>query len=449
MSAETKTALAGAAVVAAEGQALTANGTPGSGDGQADAIRALLSKLSDDDVRLLSPYVSRPLAPGENGAPSSKAEQVKSNLITKSMADIAPEPLCWLWPGVIPLGKLTLLVGDPGLGKSLLTLDFAARVSEGDTWPDGTQGKYGLGEILLLSAEDDPADTIRPRLDAAGAAPEMIRLIKAVRDGKRDRSFNLEADTATLEQAITSETLLIIIDPITAYLGGIDSHVTADVRGLLAPLAELAARRGVAIVAVSHLNKSSGPAMYRTTGSLAFVAAARAVWAVGLDPEDETRILMLPVKQNLAKKEGGFAYRIETGHTPSGILAPRVAWEEGRVRGDATQLLSNEEPGERAAWQEAADWLRERLAGSGSVPAKDIQREAAENGITKKPLWEASKRVGVVKGKSSYAGGWTWSLPASTPSKITEASQDFPPRNLGNLGNHGNLGNGRERDFAV
>ena len=106
---------------------------------------------------------------------------------------------------------------------------------------------------------------------------------------------------------ITTETRIIIVDPITAYITGGDSHVTSEVRGLLAPLAELAARRGVAILGVSHLNKGSGAAMYRTTGSLAWVAAARAVWAVGRDQENPERIIMLPVKMNLTKDRTGFA----------------------------------------------------------------------------------------------------------------------------------------------
>jgi len=316
-----------------------------------------------------------------------------------------------------------------------------------------------MGRVFLLSAEDDPADTIRPRLDAAGALVQAVELVEGVRrkDGETG-SFNLAEDIAALDEMLTGNDMavvpvrLLIVDPISAYLGDTDSHVNASVREALAPLAALAGKHKVAVVAVSHLNKSGGAAIYRATGSLAFMAAARAAWVVGRDPDNEERCLMVPVKQNLAPNEGGFAYRIEAVNTPSGIPAARVAWEEGRVQGDANQLLSNEEPGERAAWQEAADWLRERLAGSSFVPAKDVQREAAENGITKKSLWEASKRLGVVKGKSSYTGGWTWSLPASTAAKITELSQDYQDSPLGKVGildPGGNLGNSGERDFTV
>jgi hypothetical protein len=346
-------------------------------------------------------------------------------LLVENMENVTPEPLRWLWPGVIPLGKVTMIVGDPGLGKSLLTLDMAARVSRGVPWPDGTPCQ--IGEVLLLSAEDDAADTIRPRLDAADALPSMIQLIKAVREGKKDRSFDLEADAAKLATVITDATRLIIIDPITAYLGRIDSHVTADVRRLLAPLAELAARRGVAIVAVSHLNKSSGPAIYRTTGSLAFVAAARAVWAVGRDPEDEERCLMLPVKQNLSRNEGGLAYRIEAVNTPSDILAPRVEWEEGRVQGDVTQLLQAGRDGEeRSERSEAMDWLREVL-GDGPRLAKELQAEAKTDGLSWATVRRAQKALGIKPSKDGFRAGWSWSLPP----KMLKSDQDAHPQEVG------------------
>lgn len=335
----------------------------------------------------------------------------ESTLLLRNLNDIEPVPLRWLWPGVVPLGKLTMLVGDPGLGKSLVTIDIASRVSRGDSWPCG--GASRMGGVLLLSAEDDPADTIRPRLDVMHADIKRIDLIAGVKRprGKVD-AFNISGDIAALDRAlsmITNECApvqLIIIDPITAYTGGIDSNMTSDVRGLLAPLAELAARHAVAVLAVSHLNKGSGTAIYRTTGSLAWVAASRAVWAVGRDRDDPERILMLPVKQNLSPDEGGFAYRIlaEEG-------VPAISWEPGRVRGDANELLcSSENSDRRLAWKEAESWIREKLA-SGSRLASDILNEAETEGFSRKSVWTATKRLRVVKEKTGYQGASQWSLP--------------------------------------
>lgn len=247
------------------------------------------------------------------------------------LADVQSRPVEWLWSGRIALGKVTLIAGDPGLGKSFVTLDLAARVSRGMPWPDAPTLSAPLGGVVLLSADDDLEDTIRPRLDAAGADVQRIKAIHAVRhnykENPRESVFSLATDLVALEAAIqaTHGCRLVIIDPITAYLGATDSHKNAEIRGLLAPLAALAAKYHVAIVLVTHLNKSgNGPAVYRTIGSIAFAAAARAVWGVVKDKDNERRRLMLPVKNNLAADALGLAYSIE----PYGINGgPVVAWE--------------------------------------------------------------------------------------------------------------------------
>ena len=153
----------------------------------------------------------------------------------------------------------------------------------------------------MLSAEDDPGDTIRPRLDAAGADCSRISLLAGVAwDDDQDAqvaTFNLARDLRALDAAIesTPECRLVVIDPISAFCGSTDSHKNSDVRGLLAPLSELVQRRQVAVVGVNHLNKSTagGPAIYRTMGSLAFVAAARAAWAVVKDKDDPAKPTLL------------------------------------------------------------------------------------------------------------------------------------------------------------
>ena len=197
--------------------------------------------------------------------------------IATYVASVDRQQLEWLWPGRIPLGKLTLMCGDPGLGKSFVTLDMAARVSTGDPWPDTSLLRQPAGGVVLFNAEDDLADTIAPRLDRMGADDKRIVAIEGVAVQSQQRHFSLEIDLPRLEEVLDDnpDARLVVIDPVSAYCGSVDSHKNADVRGLLAPLANLASRRRVAIVCVTHLSKSGGnKAVYRAMGSLAFAAAA-------------------------------------------------------------------------------------------------------------------------------------------------------------------------------
>ena len=275
------------------------------------------------------------LADRANTVTAEKAEPWPAPILI-SLADVEPQPIEWLWPERIALGKLTLIAGDPGVGKSLLTLDIAARLSHGGPWPDKPSDMNRIGSVVLLSAEDDPADTLRPRLEAAGANLKRIHVLNGVKREHRGGAgglglFCLESDLPMLAEAIRSvpDCRLVLIDPITAYTGRIDSHNNTEVRGLLAPLAALAAEHNVAVIAVTHFNKSgTGPAIYRAMGSLAFAAAARAVWAVIKDPDNPQRRLFLPVKNNLGGDMSGLAYTIEADG-PDG--APVVAWEPDRL----------------------------------------------------------------------------------------------------------------------
>ena len=334
----------------------------------------------------------------------------QAGAVLRCFRDIAPKPLCWLWPGRIPRGKLTLLIGDPGLGKSLLTADIASRETRGTSFPDGAVCEQG--SVIFLSAEDDAADTIRPRLDAAGADVSRVHILEAVRvaltDGSlTEKPFNLETDCAALEGALSKypDVRLIVIDPISAYLGGADSHSNAEVRGILAPLAALAARFGVAVLCITHLRKSAGAAIYRAISSIAFAAAARAVWAVASDPEDGDRRLLLAVKQNLSVSAGGLAFRIETQNN-----VPRLAWEPGAVVLAANDVLGNvdmqQDQNER---REAKEWLKDFLA-DGPVAVKRIQTEAKAAGLSWMTVRRAKEALSVAASKSTFEGGWQWRL---------------------------------------
>ena len=314
------------------------------------------------------------------------------------MAEVKSQPVRWLWLQRIALGKLTLIAGDPGLGKSFVTLDIAARVSTGSGWPDAPGQQFDPGGVVLLSAEDDPADTIRPRLDAAGADVSRITVVKGVtkidpKTGEEiDASFCLATDLKALEEAIkqTPNCRLVIVDPITAYCGGVDSHKNAEVRGLFAPLSDLAERHGVAILAVTHLNKSTGgSAIYRTMGSVAYTAAARTVWCVIKDKDDPQRRLMLPLKNNLAPDVTGLAYSIRDEG-----MAAVVEWQKDVVSLSADEAMNPERrDDERSDRDQAADWLRDALT-DGPMSSEDVFKQAKENGFSEKTIRRAFKDMG-------------------------------------------------------
>ena len=357
---------------------------------------------------------------------------------TICLADVHPEPIRWLWPGRIALGKLTLIAGDPGLGKSLLTAYLAAVVSKGYTWPLGDIAAP-QGSVMLLSAEDDPADTIRPRLDAAEADCERVHILQAIRvidneGNSTERLFSLKQDIAVLEELLPSlpDCRLLVIDPISAYLDSTKSHENADVRGLLAPLAALATRCGVAVVMVQHLNKNAvGSAIYRAMGSIAFVAAARAAYIVTKDRENQQRRLLMPAKNNLAKDNTGFAYTVATAENG----APVIMWELEPVTITADEALtpsiSNEE-------QTDSDWavtIVEQILSNGSVSAKEGEKEAREAGLTTKMARRAREKLGVTTRKADFKGGWVWELPHQS-----EDAQDAPTQTEGTLDADGHLG---------
>jgi putative DNA primase/helicase len=378
------------------------------------------------------------------------------SLVTRRLSDINAKAVNWLWPGRIARGKTTIVAGNPGLGKSQITASIAAVVTTGGRWPvDRTQ--CGLGDVLFLTAEDDPADTLRPRLEAAGADLARVHVVDGVIRGytgdgaRKDRMFSLEEDLQALEAKLAElgNVAAVVIDPITAYLGDTDSHRNAEVRALLAPLSELAAHHNVSIIGVSHMSKAAGmQALMRVNGSMAFVAAARAAYFVGSDPTDKTRRLFLPMKNNLGPDSTGLAFRIE-GATVDSTAGPletsRVAWESEAVTLTADEAMQAETtPQDTSALAEAIDWLRETLA-EGPKPASEIFKLASANGISKGTLNRAKSELGIKPAKAGMGGGWTWSLPP----KILKLPEDTQEKNVTTFGDLEHLRDSREVEVEL
>src|SRR5215467_2665340 len=243
-----------------------------------------------------------------------------------SLADVEMTPIPWLWPGYLPLGAVTLLVGDPGKGKTLVSLDLAARVSAGKPWPDETPNTHGSSTVIVLTAEDDLGYTVRPRIEAAGGD---VSRIKVVNQCIAKPTLSLTKSLDWLKQEIEqSGVMLLVIDPLSAYMPGVDCFKDNEVRSHLAPFVQLTQKHGVTVLAIVHMSKNiERGALQRVLGSTAFVALARATFMVSLDPEDEDRRLFTCPKCNLSRYPQGLTFRIMEQSLSNGINAPVAVWD--------------------------------------------------------------------------------------------------------------------------
>ena len=306
------------------------------------------------------------------------------------LADVQPEPVRWLWPGRIPLGKLTVLDGDPGLGKSLVSLDIAARVSTGRSMPDGPSGLDEPQGVVLLTCEDDLHDTVRPRLDAAGA--DAARIVHLTRVG--DSPPTLAHVDAIAEAIRAVDAKLVVVDPFMAYMPlSVNSHKDQHVRYALGPLVTLAARARAAMLVIRHLNKATGgDPLYRGGGSIGIIGAVRSGLVIAPDPDDGGRTVLASTKANLARRAESLTFSIAA----NGVGTPAIAWHEARSPHTAEALLavSTDDREDRSAVADAADFLRDRLA-AGPVAFNVLKREAAAVGIAMPTLRRAKARIRV------------------------------------------------------
>jgi hypothetical protein len=340
------------------------------------------------------------------------------------LADVEPERVEWLWPRYLPRGKVVILDGDPSVGKSTVALDLAARISTGSPMPDGAEPVKGA--VLILSAEDGLADTIRPRLDAADGDPEHVVTITSITetvvDGDEvrqiDRTVTLPGDLPHIEQVISGRgVVLVVVDVLMAYLSGtVNAHRDQDIRRALHPLAAMADRTACCVLVIRHLNKHGGDnALYRGGGSIGIVGAARAGFMCGTDPEDDTgrRRVLASVKCNLSTPPPALAYQLVSDDL---FGCARVDWL-GETRLTAAALLADRGTDEeRTERDEAVEWLVAWLTDAehgGEGKAGDIIKAAAKDGIAERTLQRARRRAGVTTVKSGLRGGWLWRLDLS------------------------------------
>lgn len=307
------------------------------------------------------------------------------------ISQLTTRPVSWLWPQRLALGKLAILDGDPGLGKSFMMLDLCARLSTGRAFPDGSPG-LGPANSLFLNGEDGDEDTSRPRLEALGADLERVFVVN-----RNDQSdlLRLPGQTAQLDDWLKrSQALLVVIDPITAFLDAkVLTNMDLNVRRALLPLARLAEKYGCVVQLVRHLNKSGGKrALYRGGGSIGFLAACRSGWLVAPDPENGERRVLAQVKNNLAPRQPSLVY--QTTQTQPGMPAT-LSWL-------GTSALSADDLLARASRSSPVVQLRDRareflLTVLDQEPrtARDIWKLAREQGLSERTLKRAKRELDI------------------------------------------------------
>lgn len=370
--------------------------------------------------------------------------ECKSGLILRCAQDIQPEPVSWLWPGWLALGKLAVLAGNPGSGKTTLSMALAAIVTNGGLWPDGSRC-VEPGQVLIWSSEDDPGDTLVPRLLAAGANLELVHFLSGIAEAEGLRSFDPSRDIPHLaaELEAARDVRLIIIDPIVSAVAG-DAHKANIVRRSLQPLVDYAMKHGCAVLGITHFAKGSSERdpLERVIGSQAFGALARVVLVAAKEEGEDGIRVLARAKSNIGPDGGGVSYAMRTADLGNGITTSHVEWT-GTLEGSARTILGEvegpQEDGPKAAREQAAEWLSDLININGPLPTKVIYKKAQAAGISKKSLRTAREALGIVTQKAGFDTGWEWSFPGHSAAKVPATSEHAQAANEGTFKPHGHL----------
>lgn len=316
-------------------------------------------------------------------------------------ADIEEQPLEWLWPNRLPIGTVSLIVGNPNAGKTFVTCSIISLVTRGKHWPDCANTRKP-GRVLFFGEEDSIKHILKPRIRANGGDCTLLHGFECVKKNGKEDHFSLTQHLELLERKLDEfgDVALVVFDPITAYLPGINANDNAEVRSALIGLQRVAQKKGITMLGVSHLSKKTDlDAIHRPLGSVAFVAAARSVWAVGLENRDGIeRRVFVPVKSNYSMDVQGLAFDINDGV---------VVWQAEAVEQDANSIMRS---GRVAAEKDRAKtWLRNRI-GKDAILGSDIVDEARAAGFSEPTIQRAATELGVVKKRSKPENRSVWSL---------------------------------------
>ena len=354
-------------------------------------------------------------------AEARKAKSTEQNGVELlNAASIVPQPIDWIWRGWLAAGKLHILAGSPGTGKTTLAVEFAAIITVGGRWPDDCISE--TGDVLIWSGEDDAGDSLVPRLMACGADRSRVHFIgDAKQDGVR-RAFDPATDMDALLSSLRhiANPRLIIVDPIVAAISG-DSHKNAEVRRGLQPLVDLAGKIGCAVLGITHFTKGTqgrDPAE-RVTGSLAFGALARLVLCTAKPTEENSKRRLVRAKSNIGPDGGGFEYDLgrKEIHAYPGVEGQFVLWGNP-ISGTARALLEEVEADtsdddKQTAIGDANAFLRDLLK-DGPVAVKNVQQQAKDAGLSFATVKRAKHGLMVKSYKPDMTSGWAWQLPGNT-----------------------------------
>jgi AAA domain len=353
------------------------------------------------------------------------ADQDDDELVIAAADELEMCGVDWLWPGRFARGKFGLVAGLPDMGKGQIAAFIAAAVTASIALPCD-EGIAPQGNVIWFNAEDGERDTVLPRLIAAGADLKRVHFVNGARVGGENKTFSLVTDLRLLRKAIEriGNVVLVIIDPMSAYLGvgKVDGRSATDVRGVLTPLKDMAEEFHVAVIGIAHFNKKDDikSALLRVSDSIAYVAAARHVYAVLDDPENKDSKLFVKAKNNLApdKKALRYGMGVKTVGRDErlgvDIDAPFIVWHPQHVELTANEAMQAAAGQSGYAKREAREFLLERLR-DGPVKADDIYEEAEHGeGISRRTLERAKKEMGIKSRKApgKFDGAWTWELPA-------------------------------------
>jgi AAA domain/Bifunctional DNA primase/polymerase, N-terminal len=358
---------------------------------------------------------------GAHGDDQDGDQSDNDDLVITVAADLEMCGIDWLWPGRFARGKFGLIAGLPDYGKGLIAAFIAAAVTAAVELPCD-EGSTPQGNVIWLNAEDGARDTVVPRLVVAGADLSRVHFVNSARVGGEDKMFSLVTDLQLLRKTIgqIGNVVLVIIDPVSAYLGvgKVDGRSATDVRGVLTPLKNLAEELHVAVMGIAHFNKKDDikSALLRVSDSIAYVAAARHVYAVVDDPDDKDCKLFVKAKNNLARDTKALRYGMgvkTVGHDPKlgvDINAPYIIWHPQHVEITANEAMQAAEG--RTRKREAKEFLLERLE-AGPVDSDDIIEEAKQEGIAGMTLRRAKKELGIKSRKQQGRtdAPWFWELP--------------------------------------